>query len=72
MCDDLDTFFQAQAEDCPHLECVKVDRIDSQEIANFCGITGLPEFLVFKQGKEVAKVLGADGDKVKEIMHKQY
>jgi thioredoxin 1 len=42
------------------IKFVKVDTEDQAEIAQELGITALPTFVLFQNGKKVAQVLGAN------------
>lgn len=52
--------FEAFSELYPNVHFVKVDVDQAQEIAATMGITAMPTFIFFKDGKQVDKVMGAD------------
>ena len=72
MCPIYGPYFEKQAEFKTDLECVKVDIDDCKDIKEFAGVTGVPNFIVFKNGKEVHRVTGADEEALKELFAKQF
>lgn len=46
----------------------KIDVDDAEELAQECGISAMPTFQFFKDGKKQEELLGADTKKLKELV----
>lgn len=51
-----------------HFYKVNVD--EAEDVAAFCGIEAMPTFRFYKGGKQVAEIIGADLDGVKNAIQK--
>ena len=51
---------------------IKIDVDASEAIAAFCQISAMPTFKVFKGGEMVAELVGANKEKLKEMVEKAY
>ena len=49
---------------------VKVDVDEAQDIASNCGISAMPTFQLYKNGKKVGEVCGASEGKIRDIINK--
>lgn len=52
----------------PSLRVLKVDIDDHQELAQRAGVRGVPHFVMYKKGRQVGQVTGADFERVKDIV----
>lgn len=54
----------------PELEFAKVDVDEADEVAAQCGIQSMPTFQFFKNGEKIDEMLGADQNKLAEMIIK--
>ncbi|KAH9509748.1 thioredoxin trx1 [Bulinus truncatus] len=45
---------------------VKIDVDENDETAEACGVTAMPTFFLYKNGKKVDEIVGANAEKLKE------
>jgi len=71
-CKIIGPYFKTLAEEFPNIVALNVDVDDVEEIAAKFSIEAMPTFIALKNGKEVARVMGASKDKVKELFTNSY
>lgn len=69
-CKTISPIFKGLAEKYPNITFVKVDVDEVEDVASECEINAMPTFLVFKDGVEVDKLLGASKDKLTAMVEK--
>ena len=64
--------FEAMAKEFPNVVCVKCDVDAAKDVAEFAGISCMPTFKFWKNGKEVEadKIEGANEAKLREVIGK--
>lgn len=60
--------FEQFTVEYPDIDFYKVDVDEAEEVAATCGIQAMPTFQFFKGGMKIAEVLGADVNKIKQLM----
>jgi thioredoxin 1 len=60
--------FEKLSQEYPNAEFVKVDVDEQKEIAEACGVSGLPTFQFYQGGEKVFQMCGADPDGLKELL----
>merc|ERR1712038_795365 len=61
---------EAMSAEFPEVAFHKVDVDENDEAAQDAGIKAMPTFKLYKAGKEVAELVGANADKLKELVQK--
>ena len=69
-CQRIAPFFAQLAEKYPDAVFVKVDVDENEEVAAECGISAMPTFQAFKDGKKVDELVGASNEKLEELVTK--
>ena len=62
--------FVELAPEFPKVVFVKIDVDENADAAEACGISAMPTFQFYKDGKKVSEVVGASIEKVKEMVTK--
>ena len=62
--------FAAMAEEFPGIIFIKVDVDQCEETAQKCGISAMPTFQVFKGKEKVEELVGANEEKLREMVTK--
>ena len=61
---------EAMSAEFPEVNFHKVDVDENEDAAADAGIKAMPTFKLYKAGKEVAELVGANADKLKELVQK--
>ena len=69
-CKQIAPIFEQLAREFPQATLVKVDVDANQETAQFCQISAMPTFKVFRDRKEVGMIRGANPAALKELIAK--
>jgi thioredoxin 1 len=64
--------FEKMAATYPQMKFVKVNTVDYQEKAGQYGVTGIPCIIVFKDGKEIDRLVGLRPEPAFEAEIKKY
>ena len=67
-CRIIGPIFEKLSQEYPNAEFVKVDVDEQKEIAEACGVSGLPTFQFYQGGEKVFQMCGADPDGLKELL----
>ena len=67
-CRKLEPVFQALAKQHPECRFISVDVDDNEEIANNYSINSLPTVVLFREGKEMKRIVGYQPDSLKKAV----
>mmetsp|Transcript_7794 Transcript_7794/g.11922 ORF Transcript_7794/g.11922 Transcript_7794/m.11922 type:complete len:109 (-) Transcript_7794:165-491(-) len=67
-CQMVAPIFEELATAHPEVEFIKVDVDDGKDIAMKCEISAMPTFQFYKGGEKVDEIVGANVDKLKEVI----
>jgi len=62
--------FEQMAKDFPDVTFIKVDVDEGQDVAAQAGVSCMPTFMFYKDGKKVEQIEGADEAKLKSTVTK--
>lgn len=62
--------FEQLSDQHPELEFAKVDVDEADDVAQACGIRAMPTFQFFKNGEKVDEMMGADRQKLADLIVK--
>lgn len=62
--------FDRLSESYANIVFLKVDVDEVEAVAAACGISAMPTFQVWKDGKKVDELVGASKEKLKELIEK--
>ncbi|TFJ87588.1 hypothetical protein NSK_000939 [Nannochloropsis salina CCMP1776] len=63
-CKVIAPYFEELSTKFPDVVFIKVDVDENEEVAAFAGISAMPTFQVYKDGKKVGELMGAAKDKL--------
>lgn len=69
-CKMIGPIFEKLAGEYAGVTFVKVDVDDAEDVAAQCGISAMPTFQVYRDGKKVEEMMGADPKKLEAIVKK--
>jgi large subunit ribosomal protein L40e len=69
-CQRIAPFFAQLAEKYPDCVFVKVDVDENEDVAQECGVSAMPTFKAFKDGKQVDELVGASNEKLEALVTK--
>jgi thioredoxin 1 len=69
-CKMIGPVFVDLAEDAGNLTFIKVDVDAAEDISSKCGISAMPTFQVWKDGKKIDELVGASKDKLAALVAK--
>ncbi|PNH11937.1 Thioredoxin H-type [Tetrabaena socialis] len=69
-CKMIAPLFEALSHENPSIYFLKVDVDDVTAVAETCGVSAMPTFMVFKDGVKVDELVGAAQDKLKLLVAK--
>mmetsp|Transcript_127633 Transcript_127633/g.190290 ORF Transcript_127633/g.190290 Transcript_127633/m.190290 type:complete len:106 (+) Transcript_127633:63-380(+) len=69
-CKYIGPVFEKLAEENPEAEFVKVDVDEADDVAAQCGIQAMPTFHFYRGGAKIAEMMGADQNKLIELIAK--
>ena len=69
-CRYIGPIFEQLSEANPEVEFVKVDVDSADDVAAHCGVRAMPTFQFFKGGEKVGEMMGADQNKLVEMIAK--
>merc|ERR1719152_662868 len=69
-CKMIGPVFQQLSEDPGKLTFIKVDVDEAEEISSKCGISAMPTFQVWQDGKKVDETVGASKDALEKLINK--
>lgn len=67
-CKAMDPIIRSWAEKTPEVQFLKNDVDASEDVAMMNLISAMPTFLLFKDGEKVAEVVGANHNKLRELI----
>jgi thioredoxin 1 len=68
-CKRISPFLEQLSERMTNVVFLKVDVDEAEDIAREEGITAMPTFYLFKNGKKVADLVGAAQEKLEKLIH---
>jgi len=69
-CQMIGPFFGQLSEQFDSVVFLKIDVDSNAVVAGECGVSAMPTFQVFKDGKKVDELVGASKDKLKALVEK--
>jgi thioredoxin 1 len=63
-------FFEELSKKYTNLKFIKVDVDELEDVASEAGVSAMPSFYVYKEGKVVDTVVGASKDKLEALIAK--
>lgn len=69
-CKMIAPFFEQLSKDHPSLQFVKVDVDELEEISAEAGVSAMPSFFVYKDGKIADQMVGASKEKLEAMVKK--
>ncbi len=62
--------FEKMAAENPDVQCVKVDVDQNQQAAAMAGVSAMPTFMAYKNGKKIGEVVGANEAGIRQLVEK--
>ncbi len=62
--------FEKMAAENPDVVCVKVDVDQNREAAGTAGVSAMPTFQAYKNGKKIGEVVGANEAGIRQLVEK--
>lgn len=69
-CKAISPFYNELATKYPSVQFIKVDVDEVDQAAAEAGVTAMPSFFVYKEGKVVDQMVGASKEKLEELVKK--
>jgi thioredoxin 1 len=69
-CRFIGPIFEQLAKENPEAEFVKCDVDEADDVAGACGVRAMPTFQFYRNGEKIEELMGADQNKLKELVAK--
>lgn len=71
-CQMMSPYFEELSKKHPHVEFLKVNIDEGQDIVEKCKVLSIPTFIFYKDGKIIDRLVGANKEKLRQMVKSYY